>query len=682
MRNSVRRLVVSASVLGVVAVLSAAQAPAKRPLTSDDVYRIQEIADPRCSPDGRWVAYTVTGADREADKRRTTIWMVSWDGTQDVRLTSGADSDSSPRWSPDGRYLSFISSRPAEAKAQVWVLDRRGGEARQLTNVHGDVGAFEWSPDGRRLVLAVQESAEPDASTRAAGTPAPPKPIVIDDYQFKADVDGYLTAASRTHLFVFDVQTAKTERLSKDQAFDDSGPAWSPDGSRIAYVGDRDEESRRVGRRDIFVVEPSADAAPRKLASVYGRTPLTWSPDGRLLAYLQEAEPKFSVYAQERLAVVPAAGGAPRALAEQLDRSVSAPEFSADGASITVLVTDDRSQYPARIPLAGGSVERLVNGPLVVSAQSRGGDHVAVVASTDSSAPEVFALEGGALRKLTSHNDALLSEVQLGAVEDTSFTSKDGTEVHGMMVKPPSYQAGRRYPTILWIHGGPTMQDDHALPFDLYAPQFERQMFAARGYVVLAVNYRGSSGRGDSFARSIAGDWGNKEVADLLAGVDDAVRRGIADPDRLGIGGWSYGGILTDYTIATDPRFKAATSGAGSANQISMYGSDEYVVQYDTEIGPPWRSAETWVRVSYPFFHADRIRTPTLFLGGDQDFNVPIIGSEQMYQALRGLGIPTRLVIYPGQHHLLTRPSFIHDRLDRWIAWFDRWLKPPSSGRP
>jgi dipeptidyl aminopeptidase/acylaminoacyl peptidase len=203
----------------------------------------------------------------------------------------------------------------------------------------------------------------------------------------------------------------------------------------------------------------------------------------------------------------------------------------------------------------------------------------------------------------------------------------------------------------------------------------ERQFFAAHGYVVLAINYRGSSGRGAAFARSIFADWGDKEVADLLAGVDYAVQKGIADPQHLGVGGWSYGGILTDYTIASDARFKAAISGAGSANQLSMYGSDQYILQYENELGPPWRTQDTWLKASYPFFHADRIHTPTLFMGGLKDFNVPVAGGEQMYEALRNLGVTTELVVYPGQYHLFTRPSYMHDRLERYLAWFDKYVK-------
>jgi dipeptidyl aminopeptidase/acylaminoacyl peptidase len=242
-------------------------------------------------------------------------------------------------------------------------------------------------------------------------------------------------------------------------------------------------------------------------------------------------------------------------------------------------------------------------------------------------------LEQGKLRPLSAHNAALFAELTLGAVEDIAFQGGDGTRIHGQIVKPPGYTPGRRYPTILWIHGGPNGQDDHSLELWGYGPPLERQLFATHGFVVLAINYRGGTGRGAQYARAIAADWGDKEVADLLAGVDYAVAQGIADPKRLGIGGWSYGGILTDYTIASDTRFKAAISGAGSGNQTAMFGADEYAIQYNAELGPPWRDTALWLKVSYPFFHADRIRTPTLFLGGDRDFNVPLAGGEQMYQA-------------------------------------------------
>lgn len=659
-----------------------AQTPARRPIAIDDMYRMQQLGNPQTSPDGKWIAYTVASIDRDADKRRTAIWMVNWEGTQNVRLTNGPESASSPRWSPDGKYLSFLSSRSGEEKRQVWVLDRRGGDAQPLTNVKEEIGGYTWSPDGKKLLLEVSSSDEEEAGGTAGGKSAgtgkdkAPKPIVIDRYQFKRDVEGYLTAASTSQLSLFDLESKKLEPLTTDKKFDDGDPSWSPDGTRIAFVSNHEKDPDQSGTSDIYVIEARPNATARKVVTYFsaGGQRLAWSPDGKFIAYLVGMEPKYNAYNMDRLAVVAADGGTPRVLTERFDRGISSPEFMADGKSITFLVADDRREYPAKISVAGRDVEKLTGLDFVVTQRSTEGGHTAALASNDSIAPEIFALEAGKLRKLTSQNDALLAEIQLGAVEDISFNSKDGTEVHGMMVKPPNYDAGKKYPTLLWIHGGPNGQDDHSLPFTTYPLQVERQIFAAHGYVVLAINYRGGNGRGAEYTRSIFADWGNKEVADLLAGVDYAVAKGIADPERLGVGGWSYGGMLTDYTIASDTRFKAAISGAGIGNELAMYGGDQYIVQYNNEIGPPWKSLDTWIKISYPFYHADRIKTPTLFMGGQSDFNVPIIGGEQMYQALRTLGVPTELVIYPGQFHLFTRPSYVRDRMERYLAWWDKYL--------
>jgi dipeptidyl aminopeptidase/acylaminoacyl peptidase len=376
-----------------------------------------------------------------------------------------------------------------------------------------------------------------------------------------------------------------------------------------------------------------------------------------------------------RVAVVPVAGGGePKVLTSSFDRGVSAPRFAADGSSILFLVSDDRSQYPARIPVNGGPIERMVKTPGVISAMAQGKDgRLAVLAATDNTVSEVHALENGVLRPLTHHNDALLAEFKLGATEEFSCKAKDGNEVHGLLVKPPDYQSGKKYPTLLRIHGGPNGQDQHSF-------SFERQIFAAGGYVVVAVNYRGSSGRGEKYQTAIASDWGNKEVVDLQAATDYVISIGLADPEHLGVGGWSYGGILTDAIIAKDHRFKAATSGAGTAFPIALYGVDQYIIQYDEEIGAPWKvGLEPWIKISYPFLHADQITTPTLFMGGEKDFNVPLVGGEQMYQALSSLGVPTQLVVYPGEKHGIVRPSYQKDRIDRYLAWYAKYVKPPEA---
>lgn len=661
-------------VLAILLVSISAAAQTKRPLKAEDIYHVRDVRDPHRSPDGKWVAYTVSTAVKDTDKNNTDVWMVSWDGSQQVQVTSTPEGESSPRWSPDGKYLSFVSSRMGAKGGQVWLLNRAGGEALKVTDIKGGVSDYAWAPDSKRLVLVVQD---PDPSEKddddKKDDKKTPRPIVIDRYHFKADGRGFLRG-ERSHLHLFDIESRKAEPLTPG-VFDEDSPEWSPDGTQIAFVrrhGDGDVD--RMPNRDLFVIDAKTGAQPRRLtmatAEESGRP--AWSPDGKSIAYLLGDEVKFSAYDQSKLAVVPVTGGQSRILADTLDRPVSSVSWAPDGASLVFAVVDDRAQYLARVPAAGGRVQKLIDGRRTISNPSRGRDgHFAVLASTATELPEVHALEGGRLRKLSRQNDEWMKGVALGTTEDFTSTSKDGTVVNSLLVKPHGFDASRKYPLLLRIHGGPNGQDAHAF-------NFERELFAAHGYAVLAVNYRGSNGRGNAFQKAIFADWGNKEVVDLLGAMDAVQKMPWVDAGRLGIGGWSYGGILTDYTIATDTRFKAAISGAGSANQISMYGSDMYITQYEQEIGPPWKSQDLWIKISYPFFHADRIKTPTLFMVGEKDFNVPLAGSEQMYQALRSLGIDTQLVIYPNQFHGITTPSYKVDRLQRYLDWYGKYLKPSA----
>jgi dipeptidyl aminopeptidase/acylaminoacyl peptidase len=655
--------------------------PAKRVLTPDDIYLTETVNDPQVSPDGQWIAYLVTTNDRESDEIQNAIWMVSWDGTQQLRLTAPSTSTSSPHWSPDGRHLAYLGKRADDDHAQVMLLDRRGGEPRVLTHVTKDIASYAWSPDGRRLVLVLEGLDGPAAGDRVASGAKTPPPIVIDSLYFKEDVTGYIDSRWRQHLYLCELNSGELQPLAFDAANNDSYPAWSPDGTKIAFVRTHERLENTDGTQELEVVEARTGATPRALARPY--TPnfqhLAWSPDGRQVTFLQGRELKYYIYLHDELAAVPADGGAPRALTAKLDRAIMSYQFAPDGNSIRLLVEDDRAQYPARLQLKDLAIEREIARPLVVTGQSQGGGHQAMVASDDVTASEVYAFEDGKLRRLTHHGDRLLDQVQLGASEDFEFRSRDGTEIHGMLVKPPGYVAGRHYPTIVWLHGGPDLQDDHSADFDSY--QYHRQRLAAQGYLVAGINYRGSSGRGFDFANAIFADWGHKEVEDILAGVDALVARGLADPDRLGIGGWSYGGMLTNYTIASDTRFKAGMAGAGTGNVLALYGTEQYVLWYNAELGYPWRNPALWMKVSYPFFHADRIRTPTLFMGGDRDYNVPIAGAEQMYTALRTLGVPTELVVYPDQSHELAHPSYLKDRFERTIAWYDRFLKPAPQAR-
>ena len=657
----VKRLLPGAVALTACLIPLAAYARALEPA---DWYRFQGVSELQIAPDGAAVAYLVTSFDKDSDESRDALWAAAWSGGESVQLTRG-ESVSEPRFSPDGRYLSFLSARPAGGTTQLWVLDRRGGEPRQLSHVREEITDYGWSPDGKHVVLVMH----------AAEDPRTPKPLVIDAYHFKEDREGYLTAASRPHLYLLDVESGACEGLAADPERADSHPAFSPDGRHIAYVGNP-AAKRAAGLDEIYLVAAAAGAQPRRLLSTWSpnHQRLEWSPDGTLLSFLQGDELKYNAYIMDRLAVAEVKSGRVRALTASLDRAVLSARFAADGKSIEFAVEDDGTQYPARVVLATGAIERLA-GPMVVHELAAAAGHTAVLVSSDAAPVEAYALEAGRLRPLSAHNRALFAEVALGTVEDLAFRSRDGTEIHGQIVKPPGFLSGRRYPTILWIHGGPNGQDDHSLELSGYGPPLERQLFATHGFVALAINYRGGTGRGAKFARSITADWCHREVEDLVAGVDYVIAQGIADPARLGVGGWSYGGILTNCMIASDARFRAAISGAGSSNQTGTYGADEYVVEYDAELGPPWRSTALWLKLSYAFFHADRIHTPTLFMGGDKDFDVPIAGGEQMYQALRTLGVPTQLVVYPGEYHVFTRPSFLVDRSERYLEWMGKYLR-------
>ncbi len=649
-----------------------------RPLVIDDLYAWRDVAEPRISADGRWVAYTLTMTDRERDADDSDVWMTSWDGRRQIRLTSSPGAEHHARWSADGRYLAFLSDREDPGGGdQVWRLDLRGGEAERLTEVPGGVRDFAWSPDSQRLVLV----AETDPQAR---DPEAPAPIVLDRLDFKLDEVGYLTSA-RSHLFLFDI-AARTLTQLTDGPYDEWAPAWSPDGSALAFVSKRGPDPDATSNTDIYVMEARAGAAIRQVTrnpgsdgegaqdSGFGGVPPDWSPEGARLAYLHGGAPEDLWYGLVQIGLISANGeGEPALPTRAADRNAYQPRWSADGRAVFFLLEDDRSVQLARVRTRGGSIERLTPPGSTVYAYDIGPDNRVAVLLTRSDRPaELWALERRRLRQLTHHNDQWLREVELARAEEIAFRSADGEEVRGLLMKPPGYRGGARLPALLSLHGGPVSQFQHE--FD-----FEWQLLAAQGYAIIGPNPRGSPGRGFAFQRMLFANWGFADVPDVLAAVEHAVAAGVADPQRLGVGGWSYGGILTNYVIASDGRFRAAVSGAGMSNMLGGYGIDQYIREWELELGLPWENTELWLRLSYPFLHADRIHTPTLFMCGELDFNVPLAASEQMYAALRRLGVPTRLVIYPGEFHSFALPSFRYDALARSVAWYDRYVKAPPE---
>src|SRR5579862_1840275 len=674
LQKSVRISACAAVLCSVLVPAHAADAPQKRAITLDDLNRMVRVGAPVVSPDGAWVAYTASQVDTKEDKNITQLWMVSWDGSVHLQLTYGKDGASAPKFSPDGKYISFLSSRPGPAKgAQVWIMDRRGGEPQQLTAITDkEIGGYLSSPDAQKLLLTMHPKDEPDQEE--GKPPAPPKPIVIDRYHFKQDMEGYLRDDAWDSLYLYDIPSKKSEKLTTDKNVGEEQPAWSPDGAWIAYVSNHDPDPDRSTNTDVFVVSPKPGSTPRKLTTWNGPDGgrLAWAPDSKSIAYTQGEPAKLEEYSQARPAVVTLDARVSYPAAT-LDRAARQPVFTSEG-HLAYLVEDDRNEYPAEVELAGNGARRLLDEAGAVTSWDTAGGHTAMLFARDAAIGEICAFENGAIRKLSTHNDALMAELNLVPTEGIEFKTNDGAEVHALLTKPAGWKPGSPVPMILFIHGGPNGQDAHG--FD-----FLRQFTAAHGYAELNVNYRGSSGRGQDYAKSIMADWGHLEVMDLLAGVDKAIAMGVADPNRLAVTGWSYGGILTDYTIASDPRFKAAISGAGVAMPLSFYGADQYILQYDNELGPPWKNAALYLKLAYPFLEADkRIHTPTLFMGGSSDMNVPLLGGEQMYQALKSLGVPTELVVYPGQFHGFSRPSFIRDRYERWLAWWDKYLKPAPPG--
>ena len=643
-------------------------AQGKRPLTVDDYFVLKDVSDVQISPDGKWVAYVAGHSDESKDEKLSNIYLVPISGGDPVQATfSGADEH--PRWSSDNRFLGFLSDR--NKKTQVYLLNRSGGEAFPLTDIAQGIDDFEWSPDGKKLLL-VLEDPDPDEKNKKDGK-APP-PYVITRPFFKFDGIGYIKNLYK-HLYVFDVATRALKQITfgpyddanptKSDSDYPSPPRWSPDGKQILFVSNRTKEPDLNTNSDLYVV--SADGGePKQLTTNEGPDQIpNWSPDGKTIVYVTSLEPKYLWFDQLDIATIPATGGKPQILTTNVDRNTWNPTFGTDG-QIYFLIEDSGTQRLVRMPANGGSITDVTTEKVVYDYDVRGG--IVVYEAVRPDLPgDVFALNDGKSKQLTRVNEEALKGIELGTAERIRFTAKDGTPVGGFVTKPPGFEPGKKYPAILWIHGGPNEQETD----EFY---FRTQFLASRGYVIIGIDYRGSTGYGAKFQKEIFSDWGNKEVEDLMTGLDYIISQGYVDAVHIGVGGHSYGAILTNYLIPRTERFKAAITDAGESNYLMNYGVDQYLLDWEAEVGKPWENPQRYIELS-PYFRLKSVKTPTLVVCGQEDWNVPLVNSEQLYLSLLRLGVETMLLVYPEQSHSFSRPSYVKDRYQRYAAWFDHFLK-------
>jgi dienelactone hydrolase len=631
-------------------------------ITPNAIYEISNIGSPLVSPEGDWVLYTVSKADAQKDKNVAQLYMINKIGSETVSLTEQTKGVSNYQWSPEGKYISYLASgKEDKEETQLFLLDRRGGEPLQLTHIKGEISNYQWFKDGSKILFEIKDPSFADtAKTKVR------KPYEIDRYHFKADYEGYLDNR-KTHLYLFDVKTKQLDTLTTG-INNEIDAVVSNDGKWVAYASNVSANFDQNSNTDIFLVSTEKLAKPIQLTYYKGadHKPI-FSPDHTKIAFLRSSsEDAYDMYDLQQLGIIDIASKTDKVITKTYDLSIDNITWSVDGKFILATSEEDRKQNIIQINASTGLVNALTNELGVYnSLHMNEKGKMAVLFSTPNVPNEVYLNEGAGFKQLTHVQDAFVNSIQKIVVKGFSAIASDNNKVNGILYLPDSN--AKKLPLILFIHGGPVAQDEYS--FDL-----TRQIYAAAGYAVAAVNYRGSSGRGANYTKCIYGDWGNKEVKDIIGVANYLIETGVADENKMAIAGWSYGGILTNYTIATDKRFKAAVSGAGSSLMLSFYGTDQYISQYEPELGKPWENLQKWLDVSYPFFKVKEIKTPTLFMASQADFNVPVVGAEQMYQAFKSVGIPTQLIIYPNQNHGIRVPSYLVHRYNSHLEWFKKYL--------
>jgi len=661
----------------------------KRTIRPEDVYRLRSIQDPQVSPDGRWVACVISQADRQKDRWLSDIWLISTDGKKRLQLTNRHHRDSSPRWSPDGTRIAFLSPEKDDerSKPQLWVIPAGGGEARQITQLKQGLSSPAWSPDGKRIAFLARNPKREDDEQEADkpkievkhGRVFATDVRVIDRIRYRSST--FLPKEERRHIYIISATGGRPRKIT-DGDCDDSEPTWSPDGTRIAFVSNRGRDPDWDLTGDIWIV-PAQGGDPRRLSTLAGgASNPAWSPDGKHVAYIGSPAPEV-FRLEDRIWLQPADGGKARGLTQSHPGYPHSLRWSPDGGAVYFQCIEEGFNSLWRVDTRAKAVrilakQRCVDGYSI----ARDAGTIAFLLSAPDHPAELYVCgpDGEAQRRLTQENRALLRQLRLGTTEAFWCRSADGTPVHAWLVRPPGFRADRRYPLVLQVHGGP-----YAAYLETW--KFDAQVLAAQGFLVVYSNPRGSTGYGKEFQTAIVGRWGVLDSQDVLAAVDHVVGQGSVDPQRLGVMGASYGGFMTTWLVGTTDRFAGAVASCAATDERMFYYSADMPKWSEEEIGgPPWERAADYARMSSSS-HAHKIRTPILLLHADDDTRVPISHSEIIFTTVKRLGVESVFVRYPTGGHGFGghTPRYTCDTLNRAVDWLTDHLKgqrAPSGRKP
>ncbi len=664
----------------------------KRLITAEDLYRLEQLTDCRIAPDGQHVVYAVQRVDRKTEKKYANLWVVPTSGGNARPFTHGDQVDGQPRWSPDGSQIAFVSNRGDEKQPQVYVIPFAGGEARRLTDLKGEFGALEWSPDGKQLACQFRKK-DPDAVEREQDEEKKKLGVVsrhITRVFFKLDGAGFLPK-ERWHIWTIDTRAGRARQLTDGEVCDETEPGWSPDGKLIAFMSNRSKDpDLDPDAIDLFVI-PAAGGKMRKIDTPLGPKALpSFSPDGGRIAYVGH-EGRGDWWKNDCMWVVPAnSRGVAKNLTGASDLHVSSwtindiggsptmmpPAWSNDGQTIYFQVARHGHTELRSVSRDGGDIQTVIGDHGVVGAFTFDKDQATLAyffgEMTDPGQVSVRDMATGQSRKLTSLNQRLLRSVDLGEIEEVWFTGAAGNKLQGWILKPPGFKPAKKYPSILEIHGGPYLQYGNFFMHEFY-------YLAAHGYVVTFSNPRGGQGYGEAHSKAIWQAWGTVDYDDVMAWADFVEKKPYIDKKRMGVTGGSYGGYMTNWIIGHTDRFQAAVTQRSVSNFISLWGSSDFNWAFQEEVGgkPPWENVEHYWDRS-PMKYIGNAKTPTLVTHSEQDLRCAIEQGEQVFVALKTLGVDAEMVRFPDEPHGLSRGGRTDrriERLNRICGWFDRYLK-------